>query len=51
VETTGNIAAAQKYIGHASSAMTDKYNCADPRKQRAIGLVAARRNWMQSAAA
>ncbi len=51
VEATGDITAAQHYIGHKSSAMTDKYNCADPRKQRAIGLVAARRNWAQSAAA
>jgi integrase len=51
VEETGDITAAQHFIGHASSAMTDKYNRADPRKQRAIGLVAARRNWTRSAAA
>ena len=51
VEETGNLSAAQHYIGHASSAMTDKYNRSDPRKQRAIGLVAARRNWIQSQAA
>jgi hypothetical protein len=50
VEETGDITAAQHYIGHASSAMTDKYNRADPRKQREIGLASARKQWAQSAA-
>ncbi len=50
VEDTGDITAAQHYIGHASSAMTDKYNCTDPRKQREIGLVSARKQWTKSAA-
>jgi hypothetical protein len=51
VEDTGDITAAQQYIGHASSAMTDKYNRADPRKQREIGLKSARRQGASSAAA
>jgi hypothetical protein len=50
VEDTGDITAAQHYIGHASSAMTDKYNRSDPRKQREIGLKSARKQWAQSAA-
>jgi integrase len=50
VEETHDITAAQHYIGHASSAMTDKYNRADPRKQREIGLKSARRQWARSAA-
>jgi hypothetical protein len=50
VEDTGDITAAQHYIGHASSAMTDRYNRADPRKQREIGLVSARKQWAKSAA-
>jgi hypothetical protein len=50
VEDTGDITAAQHYIGHASSAMTDKYNRADPRKQREIGLVSARKQWAKTAA-
>jgi hypothetical protein len=50
VEDTGDITAAQHYIGHASSAMTDKYNRADPRKQREIGLKSARRQWAKTAA-
>jgi integrase len=50
IEETQDITAAQHFIGHASSSMTDRYNMADPRKQRAIGLVAARRNWAKSAA-
>jgi hypothetical protein len=50
VEDTGDITAAQHYIGHTSSAMTDKYNRAYPRKQREIGLKSARRQWAQSAA-
>jgi Phage integrase family len=50
VEDTGDITAAQHYIGHASSAMTDKYNRADPRKQREIGLKSARKQWARSAA-
>jgi hypothetical protein len=51
VEDTGDITAAPHDIGHASSAMTDKYNRADPRKQREIGLKSARRQWASSAAA
>lgn len=50
VSDTGDITAAQHYIGHASSAMTDKYNRADPRKQREIGLISARKQWAKSAA-
>jgi len=50
VEDTGDITAAQHYIGHASSSMTDKYNRADPRKQREIGLVSARKQWAKTAA-
>jgi Phage integrase family len=50
VEDTGDITAAQHYIGHASSSMTDKYNRADPRKQREIGLASARKQWAKSAA-
>ena len=50
VESTGDITAAQHYIGHASSAMTDKYNRADPRKQREIALKVARRAWADVAA-
>jgi hypothetical protein len=50
VEDTGDITAAQHYIGHASSSLTDKYNRADPRKQREIGLVSARKQWAKSAA-
>jgi hypothetical protein len=50
VADTGDITAAQHYIGHASSAITDKYNRADPRKQREIGLKCARRQWARSAA-
>ena len=50
VEDTGDITAAQHYIGHSSSAMTDKYNRADPRKQREIGLVSARKQWAKTAA-
>jgi hypothetical protein len=50
VSDTGDITAAQHYIGHASSSMTDRYNRADPRKQREIGLVSARKQWAKSAA-
>jgi hypothetical protein len=50
VEDTGDITAAQHYIGHTSSAMTDKYNRADPRKQGEIGLKSARRQWASVAA-
>jgi integrase len=50
VEETHDITAAQHYIGHASSAMTDKYNRADPRKLRSIGLESARKQWAKSAA-
>jgi integrase len=50
VSDTGDITAAQHYIGHASSAMTDKYNRADQRKQREIGLVSARKQWAKTAA-
>ncbi|MDQ3829764.1 MAG: tyrosine-type recombinase/integrase [Candidatus Tectomicrobia bacterium] len=50
VEETHDITAAQHYIGHASSAMTDKYNRADPRKLRSIGLESARKQWARSAA-
>jgi integrase len=50
VEDTKDITEAQHYIGHASSAMTDKYCCADPRKQREIGLSCARKQWEKSAA-
>jgi integrase len=50
VEDTGDITAAQHYIGHASSSMTDKYNRADPRKQREIWLVSARKQWAKTAA-
>jgi ribosomal protein L32 len=50
VSDTGDITAAQHYIGHASSAMTDKYNRADPRKLRSIGLESARKQWAKSAA-
>lgn len=50
VKDTGDITAAEHYIGHASSAMTDNYNRADPRKQREIGLKSARWRWAQSAA-
>jgi integrase len=50
VADTGDITAAQHYVGHANSAMTDKYNRADPRKQREIGLVSARKQWAKTAA-
>jgi hypothetical protein len=50
VSDTGDITAVQHYIGHASSAMTDKHNRADPRKQREIGLKSARKQWARSAA-
>jgi integrase len=50
VESTGDITAAQHYIGHASSSMTDRYNRADPRKQREIALKVARRAWADVAA-
>jgi hypothetical protein len=50
VADTGDITAAPHYIGHASSAMTDQYNRADPRKQREIGLKRARRQWASVAA-
>jgi integrase len=50
VESTGDITAAQHYIGHASSAMTDKYNRSDPRKQREIALKVARRMFADLAA-
>jgi hypothetical protein len=50
VESTGDITAAQHYIGHASSAMTDKYNRADPRKQREIALAVARKMFADMAA-
>jgi integrase len=51
VEDTGDITAAQHDIGHASSAMTDRYNRADPRKQREIGLKSARHQWAGNAVA
>jgi integrase len=50
VEDTADITAAQRYIGHASSSMTDRYNAADPGKLRAIGLASARKQWARSAA-
>jgi hypothetical protein len=50
VESTGDITAAQHYIGHASSSMTDKYNRSDPRKQREIALKVARRMFADMAA-
>jgi hypothetical protein len=50
VESTGDITAAQHYIGHASSSMTDKYNRADPRKQREIALKVACRMFADMAA-
>jgi hypothetical protein len=50
VETTGDITAAHHYIGPASSSMTDKYNRADPRKQREIALKVARRMFADMAA-
>jgi integrase len=50
VESTGDTTAAQHYIGHASSSMTDKYNRSDPRKQREIALKVARKMFADLAA-
>jgi hypothetical protein len=49
-ESTGYITAAQHYIGHASSSMTDKYNRSDPRKQREMALKVARKMFADMAA-
>jgi hypothetical protein len=49
VKDSGDNTAAQRFE-YASTAMTDKYNRADPRQQRGIRLISARKQSAKTAA-